>query len=69
MNIDQVLLFLKPGEEYDAAEVAEGVGIPEKEAHKALRSLWRGDILSRRKDNDRGRLVYSTKQAQLEGLH
>jgi predicted transcriptional regulator len=69
MTIDLVLKYLKdPSREYDASEVAEGLGISESEAHKALRSLWRGDILHRRKDVNRGRKVYRTKQAQLEGV-
>lgn len=69
MSIDLVLKFLTdPEREYDAAEVAEGLGISEKDALRHLRSLWRGDILIRRKDAERGRLVYRTKQAQLEGV-
>ncbi len=69
MTIDLVLKYLKnPNREYDAAEVAWDLKIPEKEAQKALRSLWKGGILTRRKDTNRGRLAYRTKQAQLEGV-
>lgn len=69
MTIDLVLTFLKdPEREYDAAEVAEGTGLAEKAILSHLRLLWRGGILERRKDNNRGRLVYRTKQAQLEGV-
>lgn len=67
MTIDLVLKFLKdPEREYDATEVSEALGISENDALRHLRSLWRGDILIRRKCVDRGRLVYRTKQAQLE---
>jgi predicted ArsR family transcriptional regulator len=66
MTIDLVLKYLKdPEREYDASEVAEGLGLQENSVRSHLRSLWRGDILTRRKDVDRGRLVYRTKQAQL----
>jgi DNA-binding MarR family transcriptional regulator len=66
MNIDLVLKYLKdPEREYDAAEVAEGLGLREKDVISHLRSLWRGEILERRKDAERGRLVYRTKQGQL----
>jgi predicted transcriptional regulator len=69
MTIDLVLKALQdPEREYDAAEVAECLGLREKDVISHLRSLWRGDILTRRKDVSRGRLVYRTKQAQLEGV-
>lgn len=66
MTIDLVLKYLKdPEREYDATEVAEALDLRETDVMRHLRSLWRGDILHRRKDVDRGRLVYRTKQAQL----
>lgn len=69
MTIDLVLKFLKdPEREYDAAEVAEALRLREKDVMSHLRSLWRGGILERRKESERGRLVYRTKQAQLEGV-
>jgi predicted DNA-binding transcriptional regulator len=69
MTIDLVLKYLKnPKREYDAAEVAWDLDIPEREAQKALHSLWKGGILTSRKCTNRGRLVYQTKQAQLEGV-
>lgn len=69
MTIDLVLKFLTdPEREYDAAEVAEGLGLREKDVMKHLKSLWAGGILTRRKVPDRGRLCYRTKQAQLEGV-
>lgn len=69
MTIDLVLKYLQdPCREYDATEVAEGLGADENACRSALRSLWKGGILERRKDCERGRLVYKTKQAQLEGV-
>jgi hypothetical protein len=66
MSTDQVFLALQdPDREYDATEVAEITGYPEKYCLKALRSLWKGDLLTRRKAVDRSRLVYRTKQRQL----
>jgi predicted ArsR family transcriptional regulator len=67
MTIDLVLKFLKdPEREYDASEVAECLRLHEDAVRSHLRSLWKGGILERRKDNNRGRLVYRTKQAQLQ---
>lgn len=55
MTIDLVLKYLKnPNREYDAAEVAWDLKIPERDAQKALRSLWKGGILTRRKDRTAG---------------
>jgi predicted ArsR family transcriptional regulator len=66
MTIDLVLKALQdPDREYDASEVAEALSLNENAVRSHLRSLWRGDILTRRKDCERGRLVYRTKQAQL----
>lgn len=70
VTIDLVLkAMIDPEREYDASEVAESLNLREVDVMKHLRSLWKGGILTRRKDPNRDRLVYRTKQAQLCGLY